>query len=56
MVFKTMIKVRKRGDFIVFAKNIRSQKVNWLKFTVNLTGITNLSFQNEEFPVLTSIN
>jgi len=29
MVFKTMVKVKKRGDFIVFTKNARLQMVNW---------------------------
>jgi len=29
MVFKTMVKVKKRGDIIVFTKNVRSEMANW---------------------------
>ena len=32
MVFKTMVKVRKRCDFRVFAKKVHSQMVNWWEF------------------------
>jgi len=32
MVFTIMVKVKKRGDFTVFTKNVHSQMINWREF------------------------